>query len=68
MSLGGNVVAVESLADSHQVVFDSGAKRILRVLASVTDIPTFPGELFAKFQTSFYADPTGAVFKAPGVQ
>ena len=32
------------------------------------DIPTIPGELFAKFQTSFYADPTDAVFKALGVQ
>ena len=28
------------------------------------DIPTIPGELFAKFQTGFYADPTDAVFKA----
>lgn len=35
---------------------------------SVTDIPTIPGELFAKFQTSFYADPVDAVFKAMGVQ
>ena len=32
------------------------------------DIPTIPGELFAKFQTSFYADPADAVFKALGVQ
>jgi predicted ATP-dependent Lon-type protease len=30
---------------------------------SGTDIPTIPGELFAKFQTSFYADPVDAVFK-----
>ena len=35
---------------------------------SVTDIPIIPGELFAKFQTSFYADPVDAVFKAMGVQ
>ena len=27
-----------------------------------------PGELFAKFQTSFYADPIDAVFKALGVE
>jgi hypothetical protein len=33
---------------------------------SLRDIPTIPGELFAKFQTSFYADPTDAVFKAMG--
>jgi ATP-dependent Lon protease len=25
------------------------------------DIPTIPGEMFAKFQTDFYADPTTAV-------
>ena len=31
---------------------------------SVTDIPTVRGELFAKFQTSFYSDPIDAVFKA----
>lgn len=27
---------------------------------SVRDIPTIPAELFAKFQTSFYAGPTEA--------
>ena len=27
-----------------------------------------PGELFAKFQTSFYSDPVDAVFKAIGVE
>jgi len=36
--------------------------------ASVGDIPSVPGELFAKFQTSFYADPVDAVFKALGVE
>ena len=37
-------------------------------MASVKDIPTIPGELFAKFQTSFYADPRDAAFKALGVE
>jgi hypothetical protein len=68
MSLGGNVVPVENLAESLQVALDSGARRILLPMASVRDIPTIPGELFAKFQTSFYSDPTDAVFKALGVQ
>jgi ATP-dependent Lon protease len=68
MSLGGNVIPVENLAESLQVAFDAGAKRILLPMASVKDIPTIPGELFAKFQTGFYADPTDAVFKALGVQ
>jgi ATP-dependent Lon protease len=68
MSLGGNIIPVENLAESLQVAFDSGAKRILLPMASVRDIPTIPGELFAKFQTGFYADPVDAVFKALGVQ
>jgi ATP-dependent Lon protease len=68
MSLGGNIVPVENLAESLQVAFDAGAKRLLLPMASVGAIPTVPGDLFAKFQTSFYADPTDAVFKALGVQ
>lgn len=31
-------------------------------------IPTIPGELFAKFQTGFYADSRHAAFKALGVE
>ena len=68
MSLGGNIVPVENLAESLQVAFDAGGKRLLLPMASVKDIPTIPGELFAKFQTGFYAAPTDAVFKALGVQ
>ena len=55
MSLGGNIVPVENLAESLQVAFYAGAKRILLPMARVKDIPTIPGELFAKFQTRFYA-------------
>lgn len=66
MSLGGNIVPVENLAESLQVAFDAGAKRLLLPMASVKDIPTIPGELFAKFQTGFYADASDAVFKAMG--
>jgi ATP-dependent Lon protease len=68
MSLGGNIIPVEGLAETLQVAFDSGGKRILLPMASVTDIPTVPGELFAKFQISFYADPIDAVFKALGAE
>jgi predicted ATP-dependent Lon-type protease len=56
-----------NLAESLQVAFDAGAKRLLLPMASVKDIPTIPGELFAKFQTGFYADAADAVFKALGV-
>lgn len=68
MSLGGSVIPVESLAESLQVSFDAGAKRVLLPMSSVGDIPTVPGELFAKFQISFYSDPVDAVFKALGVE
>jgi ATP-dependent Lon protease len=68
MSLGGNIMPVQNLAESLQVAFDAGAKRLLLPMASVSDIPTIPGELFAKFQTSFYADPRDAVYKALGVE
>ena len=68
MSLGGSIVPVENLAESLQVAAEAGAKRLLLPMASVGDIQTIPGELFAKFQTSFYADSKDAVFKALGVQ
>ncbi len=68
MSLGGSIIPVESLAGSLQATFDAGAKRILLPMASVGDIPTIPGELFAKFQTSFYSDPRDAAFKSLGVE
>ena len=68
MSLGGSIVPVENFAETLQVAFDSGAKRILIPMSSVKDLPSVPGELFAKFQTSFYSDPVDAVFKALGVE
>lgn len=68
MSLGGTVVQVRNLAESMQVAFDAGAKRTLLPVSSVIDIPSVPGELFAKFQTSFYSDPVDAVFKALGME
>jgi ATP-dependent Lon protease len=67
MSLGGNIVPVENLAETLQLAFDAGAKKILLPMASVKDLPTIPGELFAKFQTAFYSDAVDAVFKALGV-
>lgn len=67
MSLGGSIIPVECLAEIMQVASKSGAKRILLPMASVTDIPNIPGELFAKFQTRFSADPADAVFKGSGV-
>ena len=68
MSLGGSSVPVENLAECLQVAFDAGGKRLLLPMVSVSDIPTVPGELFAKFQTSFYSDPRDAAFKSLGVE
>ncbi|MER2266804.1 protease Lon-related BREX system protein BrxL [Methylobacterium oxalidis] len=67
MSLGGNVVPVQSLAETLQMAFDAGAKRILIPMGSAADISTVPAELFTKFQTSFYSDPVDAAFKALGI-
>lgn len=68
MSLGGNIVPVENLGESMRVALDSGARRILIPASSVGDFQTVPGELLAKFQNSFFADPIDAVFKAMGVE
>lgn len=65
---GGSLVLAENLAKSLQVALDAGARRIPFPMASVTDIPTIPGELFTGFRTGFYADPTEAVFKALRVE
>ena len=46
------------------MAYDAGAKRVLLPMASVRDLPTIPGELSGKFETSFDADPG---FKALGV-
>jgi len=68
MTLGGVVNPVEDLAGSLQMAMDSGGKRVLLPMASASDIPTVPAEIFSKFQISFYADPVDAVYKALGVQ
>ena len=61
-------IVYHNLFGSQQGAFDAGAKRVLLPMSSVGDIPTIPGELFAKFQTSFYSSPTDAVFNGLGVE
>lgn len=68
MSIGGTISKVEELANTLQVCFDAGAKKILLPMSSATDIATVPADLFAKFQTSFYTSPEDAVFKALGIE
>lgn len=67
MSIGGTIIKVPELANSLQVCFDAGAKRILLPMASAPDFSTVPADLFSKFQTSFYQDPIDAAYKALGV-
>ena len=64
MTLGGVINPVEDLAGCLQLTLESGAKRVLLPMSSVSDIPTVPAELFSKFQISFFADPVDAVYKA----
>lgn len=67
MSLGGVIVQMNHLAESFQVAKDSGGKRVLMPLANVSQVSTIPGELFASFQSAFYADAKDAMFKALGI-
>mgnify|MGYP000897928301 FL=1 len=68
MSIGGTITKVEELANTLQVCFDAGAKKILIPMTSAADLSTVPSELFAKFQISFYQSAEDAVFKALGVE
>ena len=68
VSIGGTINKVENLANSLQVCFDAGAKKILLPMINAADISMVPPELFAKFQIMFYSNTEDAVFKALGVQ
>ena len=58
----------EELANTLQVCFDSGAKKILLPMSSASDISSVPSDLFSKFNISFYNDPEDAVYKALGIE
>ena len=45
------------------MAFDAEAGHLPLRMASVKDIQTIPGKLFAKLQTWFYADPVDSVIK-----
>ena len=68
MSIGGTISKVEELANTLQVCFDSGAKKILLPMSSASDISNVPSDLFAKFNISFYNSPEDAVYKALGIE
>ncbi len=66
MSIGGTITHVDSLAGLLQVAADAGATKVLLPTANAGDLPTVPGELFTRFQTSFYIDPRDAGLKSLG--
>ena len=68
MSIGGTIGKVEELANTLQVCFDSGVKKILSPMSSASDIASVPSDLFSKFNISFYNNPEDAVFKALGIE
>lgn len=68
MTIGGTIEKVNNLADTLQVCFDAGVKKILLPMSAANSISGVPPELFSKFQTSFYQDPIDAVYKALGVE
>jgi ATP-dependent Lon protease len=68
ITIGGTINKVTDLANTLQVCFDSGAKKVLLPMSSAPDIGSVPAELFAKFQTSFYTSPEDAVIKALGIE
>lgn len=68
MSIGGTVAKVDELANTLQVCFDSGAKKILLPMSSASDISNVPSDLFSKFNISFYNNPEDAVYKALGLE
>lgn len=68
MTIGGTISKVEELANTLQVCFDSGAKKILLPMSSAVDISSVPSDLFAKFNISFYNSPENAVYKALGIE
>ena len=68
MSIGGTIGKVEELANTLQVCFDAGAKKILLPMSSASDISSVPSDLFSKFNISFYNNPEDAVYKALGIE
>lgn len=68
ISISGTILKVDELASTLQVCLDSGAKKVLMPIVSVTDLATVPSELVGSFSLIFYSTPEEAVFKALGVE
>lgn len=68
ISISGTMMKVDELANSLQVCFDSGAKRVLLPITSAAELGTVPADLIGSFNLIFYSSAEDAVFKALGVE
>jgi ATP-dependent Lon protease len=68
MSIGGTINKVEELANTMQVCFDAGAKRVLLPMSSAIDIATVPFFFNDTATTEIYTHPEDAVYKALGIE
>ncbi len=68
LSIGGTIGKVEELANTLQVCFDSGAKKLLLPASCATEIGNVPSDLFSKFNIYWYNSPEEAVYKALGIE
>lgn len=68
IGLGGSIIKVNELANTLQVCFDSGAKKVLLPITSAVDLTTVPAELIGHFNLIFYQSAEDAVYKALGVE
>lgn len=68
ISVSGTVSKVENLANTLQVCFDSGAKKVLLPITSAGDLGSVPAELVGCFNLIFFNSAEDAVFKALGVE
>ena len=66
MSLGGNIVPVENLAESLQVAFDAGAKRLLLPMASVQGHPDDPRRVVRQVPDGLLRRPDGCGVQGAG--
>lgn len=68
LTIGGTISKVEELANTLQVCFDSGAKKLLLPASCATEIANVPSDLFSKFNIYWYNTPEEAVYKALGIE
>jgi ATP-dependent Lon protease len=67
MTIHGNIVPVQSLAEPLQLVMDNGAKKVLLPTANKRDLLEVPGDIVERVDSLFYSDPVQASVKALGL-